>query len=66
MIYYKRRRLFCGGRLERAIEDDILHCFKIGYTLNKACDELFWDDLELMIAHRTALTEAMQNVGGLV
>lgn len=36
--------------------DEILHYFKIGYTLSKSCDEHFWDDLELFITYRTALT----------
>lgn len=30
--------------------------FKIGYTLNKECDSSFWDNLELFIAYRTAIT----------
>lgn len=36
--------------------DEILHYFKIGYTLNKSCDEHFWDDLELFIKYRNLLT----------
>ncbi|MBR5231478.1 MAG: aminoglycoside phosphotransferase family protein [Clostridia bacterium] len=49
----------CGygaGRDLRKVMDEILHYFKIGYTLNHSCDEHFWDDLELFIAYRTALT----------
>ena len=36
--------------------DEILYYFKIGYMLKKTCDEHFWDDLELFIVYRTALT----------
>ena len=38
------------------MENDILHYFKIGYTLNKECDDHFWDHLDLFMAYRTALT----------
>jgi hypothetical protein len=36
--------------------DEILYYFKIGYMLNITCDEHFWDNLELFITYRTALT----------
>ena len=45
-----------GRDLRSVMEDEILHYFKIGYTLNKKCDEHFWDNLELLIMYRTALT----------
>ena len=45
-----------GRDLREVMEKDMLHYFKIGYTLNHQCDEHFWDDLELFIAYRTALT----------
>lgn len=45
-----------AGRDLRQVLDEILYYFKIGYTLNKSCDEHFWDDLELFILYRTALT----------
>ena len=45
-----------GRDLRSVMENEILHYFKIGYTLNKKCDEHFWDNLELLIMYRTALT----------
>ena len=45
-----------GRDLRVVMENEILHYFKIGYTLNKNCDEHFWDHLELFIMYRTALT----------
>ena len=45
-----------GRDLRDVMENDILRYFKIGYTLNKDCDEHFWDNLELFIMYRTALT----------
>ena len=30
--------------------------FKIGYTINKKCDEHFWDNLDLFMMYRAALT----------
>ncbi|MBQ9930810.1 MAG: phosphotransferase [Firmicutes bacterium] len=45
-----------GKDLRQVMNDEMLHYFKIGYTLNKECGEGFWDDLELFIAYRTALT----------
>lgn len=45
-----------GRDLRSVMEDEILHYFKIGYTLNKKCDEHFWDNLELFMMYRTALS----------
>lgn len=45
-----------GRDLRQVINEDILHYFKIGYTLNHQCDEHFWDDMELFIDYRTAYT----------
>ena len=45
-----------GRDLGQVMQDEMLHYFKIGYTLNHPCDEHFWDDLERFIAYRTALT----------
>ena len=45
-----------GQDLRRVMQDEMLHYFKIGYTLNHPCGEHFWDGLELFIAYRTALT----------
>ena len=45
-----------GRNLREVMENDILRYFKIGYNLNKECDEHFWDDLELFMTYRTALT----------
>lgn len=45
-----------GKDLRQVMEQEILHYFKIGYTINKKCDEGFWDDLELFITYRTAIT----------
>ena len=45
-----------GRDLKKVMQEEMLHYFKIGYTLNHPCDEHFWDDLELFIAYRTALT----------
>jgi len=45
-----------GRDLRQVMQEEMLHYFKIGYTLNHQCDEHFWDDLELFIAYRTALT----------
>lgn len=49
-------RGYGAGQDLRKVMDEMLCYFKIGYTLNHACDEHFWDDLELFIAYRTALT----------
>ncbi len=45
-----------GKDLRQVMQDEMLHYLKIGYTLNKECDAHYWDDLELFIAYRTALT----------
>lgn len=45
-----------GKDLRQVMNDEILHYFRIGYEINKKCDEHFWDNLELFIAYRTALT----------
>lgn len=45
-----------GRDLRDVMENEILRYFKIGYCLNKACDEHFWDELELFMMYRTALT----------
>ncbi|MBE6032870.1 MAG: hypothetical protein E7224_06720 [Clostridiales bacterium] len=45
-----------GKDLRQVMNEEMLHYFKIGYTLNKECGEDFWDNLELFIAYRTALT----------
>ena len=45
-----------AGRDLREVMDEILYYFKIGYMLNITCDEHFWDNLELFITYRTALT----------
>ena len=49
-------RGYGAGKDLRKVIDEMLHYFKIGYTLNKTCDEHFWDDLELFMNYRTALT----------
>lgn len=45
-----------GRDLRTVMNDEILHYFKIGYTLNKECDEHFWDNLDLFMMYRAALT----------
>ena len=45
-----------GRDLRIVMEEEILHYFKIGYTLNKECDEHFWDNLDLFMMYRAALT----------
>ena len=45
-----------GRDLRVVMEEDILHYFKIGYTLNKKCEDDFWDNLDLFMLYRTALT----------
>lgn len=45
-----------GRDLRTVMEKEILHYFKIGYTLSKECDEHFLDNLELFMMYRTALT----------
>lgn len=45
-----------GEDCRKVLYEDILPYFKIGYELNKECDEHYWDDLELFIAARTMLS----------
>ena len=45
-----------GKDRRQVIEEDILPYFKTGYELNQKCDEHYWDNLELFIEYRTALT----------
>lgn len=45
-----------GKDLRRVMNEELLPYFKIGYGLNKECDEHYWDDLELFLAYRTAYT----------
>ena len=45
-----------GKDLRKLMNEELLHYFKIGYNLNMKCPENFWDDLDLFIAYRTALT----------
>lgn len=45
-----------GRDLRTVMEEEVLHYFKIGYTLNKKCDEHFWDHLDLFLRYRTAYT----------
>lgn len=56
-----------GRDLREVMENEILYYFKIGYTINKTCDEHFWKDLELFLTYRTALTYMslceIENVG---
>lgn len=45
-----------GEDCRKVLYEDILPYFKIGYELNKECDEHYWDDLELFIAARAVLS----------
>ena len=45
-----------GKDLRKLMNEEMLHYFKIGYNLNMKCPDNFWDDLELFIEYRTALT----------
>lgn len=45
-----------GKDCRAAVYEDLLPYFKIGYELNMECDEGYWDELELFIAYRTALS----------
>lgn len=45
-----------GKDLREVMNNDILPYLKIGYSLNKECGDDYWDNLELMIAYRTAIT----------
>lgn len=44
-----------GEDCRKVLYEDILPYFKIGYELNKQCDEHYWDDLELFISYRVAM-----------
>lgn len=45
-----------GKDLRTVMNEEMLHYFKIGYTINKKCDDGYWDNLELFIDYRTAFT----------
>ena len=45
-----------GQDLRKLMKEEMLYYFKLGYTLNKKCSDDFWDDLELFIEYRTAIT----------
>ena len=45
-----------GQDLRQLMDNVILKYFKIGYTLNHPVDEDFWDQLELFLKYRTAMT----------
>ena len=45
-----------GRNLREVLENEMMPYFKIGYALNKECEEDYWDNLELFIAYRTAIT----------
>ena len=45
-----------GENFRKVISEDILPYLKIGYSLNKECDENYWDKLELFINYRVALS----------
>ena len=45
-----------GKDLRKLMNEEMLHYFKIGYNLNMKCPDNFWDDLELFIEYRTAVT----------
>ncbi len=45
-----------GEDARKVVYEDILPYFKIGYELNKKCDEQYWEELDLFIAYRTALS----------
>ena len=49
-------RGYGAGNDLRVVVKELVHYFKIGYTINKKCDEHFWDNLELFIIYRTAYT----------
>lgn len=52
-----------GEDCRKVIYEDILPYLKIGYELNHACPDGYWDDLELFIAYRTAYSlMALQDV----
>ena len=45
-----------GQDCRKALFEDILPHLRYGYELTKACTEDYWENLELMIAYRTAYT----------
>jgi Ser/Thr protein kinase RdoA (MazF antagonist) len=49
-------RGYGAGKDLRIVMNEILYYFKIGYSINKSCDEQYWDNLELFINYRNALT----------
>ena len=46
-----------GKDCRKALYEDILPHLRYSYELTKACPEGYWDNLELMIAYRTAYTQ---------
>ena len=45
-----------GEDCRKVLYEDMLPYFKFGYELNKETDAHYWDNLELMLAYRTAYT----------
>lgn len=45
-----------GEDCRKVLYEDMLPYLKFGYELNKETDEHYWDNLELMLAYRTAYT----------
>ena len=45
-----------GQDCRKVLYEDILPHLRYSYELSKACPEGYWDNLELMIAYRTAYT----------
>lgn len=45
-----------GEDCREVLYKEILPYFKIGYELNKECEQEYWADLELFIAYRTAFS----------
>lgn len=48
-----------GKDCRKAIEEEILPYFKIGYELNHKCEENYWDNLPLFFSYRAAYTMMM-------
>lgn len=44
-----------GQDCRKVLYEDMLPYFKLGYELNKECDEHYWDNLELFISYRIAV-----------
>ncbi len=44
-----------GEDCRKVLYEDILPYFKMGYELNKKCDEHYWEQLELFISYRVAM-----------